>query len=141
MALHFADSFLNDAFDGAAPARVKNTNCSPPDVNENYRDAIGGQNAKQNARRVGNHAITGERMLRWTVNGVNDIGVNLAKRDERPGVSVITRKLLQEAISIALDGNVIVPGGKTQVQYAASVSAGIASRASAEPVNQPGNGL
>jgi len=138
--LHFADSFLNDAFDGATPAGMKNTNCPPLGVNKNNGDAIGSENAKQNGRRAGNHAIARERMLGCTANGVNDIRMNLAKRDKGPGVSV-TGKLFEEAISIALDGNAIVIGGKTQVQCVATVRAGIASRASAETVNQPSNVL
>ena len=85
VALHFANSFLNDALNGSAPAGVKDANCSPFIVGEDDRNAVGSENAQEHAWFIGNHAVSGERMLRRPVDGMNQVGVNLSEGDERRG--------------------------------------------------------
>ena len=52
VAMHFAHTFLHDALDGSAPARMEDADGPAFCVHQNNRQAIGGQNCQQQARRV-----------------------------------------------------------------------------------------
>ena len=60
-AAHLAHAFLDNAFYSATPARVEHSDGTAFRIRENDRQAIGGQDREQNAGRLRDQAIAGER--------------------------------------------------------------------------------
>ena len=47
IAVHLADTFLHDAFDGASPAGMEHSNRALFGIDHDHRDAVGGQDGEQ----------------------------------------------------------------------------------------------
>ena len=82
MAVHFADTFLHDALDGASPPGMKHADGSPFFVGEDDGNTVSSEDAQEDARFVGDHAVASKRMPGRIVNRMHDVGVNLTKDDE-----------------------------------------------------------
>lgn len=103
VSLHLADGFLDDALHRAAPSRVKYTDSVIFLVGQDDGDAVGGLDAKQQAGRVSDESIAGQRIRRHAVDPVNEVGVNLAECDEHC-VFVRHCQLFKEQGAIAFYG-------------------------------------
>jgi len=60
MAAHFANAFFHDSFQCASPSRMKNAACASLGVDQNYRQAIGSENGKQNSGSLSYETIARE---------------------------------------------------------------------------------
>jgi len=85
-AMHLAHSFLHDALERSTPARVKHAHCVALGVDENNRQAVGGLNAEQQAGSCSDQAVAGKLCFPWRIDEVDDVGMNLPQRDQRPGL-------------------------------------------------------
>jgi len=94
MLAEFADSFFNDALDGAAPSGVENTDCTALSVSDDDGNAIGGEYGQEQSRSIGDEAVAGKWVLRDTIEMVDQVGMNLTERDKRPEFAGVHRSEL-----------------------------------------------
>src|SRR5579862_607775 len=90
MPAHLTDPFFGNAFHRTPPPGMKNSDRTTSRVDQDERKAIGRLDGHEQSRRVGDNPVTGERLLRHTIDGVNQIGVDLANRDQWPAVPPTT---------------------------------------------------
>ena len=81
---HKASALFDDALDGASPSSVKNANSFALFVCQDDGQAVGGLNAEKKILSIGNQPIAEEWLRRRLAYIVNQIGMNLAKRNQRP---------------------------------------------------------
>lgn len=78
VAAHLAYTFLDDAFDGAPPTGMKDSDSEVLWVDEDNRETIGGLDGEKQSGGGRDEAVTHKLSARFGVDEVNDIGVNLA---------------------------------------------------------------
>ena len=75
-------------------------------IDQNDWQAIGGLDAEKNAGCVGDKSVATKVTVRGLRNVVDEVGVNLAKRDQRPGTLPVHRcEFLHKRRAIAFDGS------------------------------------
>ena len=112
-----------------------------PAVNHHDGKAIGGLNGEQEARRVGEESVAGGWFIGKLGDRVNDVGVDLAERRQRPGMAAASAQLGEELGAIALDRSLGVCLRKAEVQGPAAIDARVAAWSGREPMNEPGEFL
>src|SRR5580704_9205555 len=83
-AMHLAHPFFDNALQCAAPSGVKYANRAVLWINQNHGQAVGRLNAEQQAGSCGDQPVTGEGLLQNRIYAADDVGMNLAERDQRP---------------------------------------------------------
>ncbi len=68
---HFAHAFFDNAFDRAAPACMKNSDCTTPSIYHDDWKAIGSLYRQQQFRNVGDHPVADQRLIRNRSNLMN----------------------------------------------------------------------
>jgi hypothetical protein len=98
---HFSDTFFDDALYRAAPAGVEDADSAVPGVSDDDWQAVGGLDGEKKARSAGDESVACELVFGNSGDAVNEVGVNLAERDQGPG---FLRKVLDQRGAIAFDG-------------------------------------
>ncbi len=80
-AAQFTNTFLDDSFDGAAPAGMEDSDGTALGVHEHDRKAVSGLDGEQESGSIGDQAVAGELFLGRFRDTVNEIGMNLAQCD------------------------------------------------------------
>ncbi len=93
---------------------------------------------------IRNQAIAYQLRIRNRIDGMNDIGMNLAQRHQRQICRLVLRPAIrahfeQERSPVSLDGGFGVVFRKAQVERILAVGAGESAAAGRKTVNQPGN--
>ncbi len=69
---------------------------------------------------------------------MDEVGVNLAERDQRPGLPVFDcSEFCEEGRAVTFDGAARIVLGKPEVEGVSTVSPGNAAQPRAEPVDEP----
>lgn len=125
-AAHFADAFFDDALHRSPPSSMKYADCALLCIHHNDWDTVGGLHRQHQGGRAGDETVSGEMFRRNAGDAVDQVGMNLPKRDQRPGYALC--KAFDEGISSAFDCQ---PGGVFRESK-------ITGDARAEPVHEPG---
>lgn len=126
IAAHFSYTFFNDALHGAAPAGVEDTYCMALGVDQDDGEAVGGLDREQKSRGAGDEAIAGKLMGRDADDAVDEVGMNLAQRNQGPRFAL--GEILDEGCPITFDGAARGIFGESE----------IARGAGAEGMDEPG---
>jgi hypothetical protein len=150
--MHLAYAFFDNALYRASPAGVKHADHFPLGVYQNHGQAVGGLNRKQQTGRCTDQPITGERLFTWRIRNriraVNDVGVDLAERNQRPegaGGFPRTATLVRDGPNFAekgravpFDGGANIVLGEAQIEIALAVRAGESAHPRREAMDKPG---
>ena len=117
---------------------MKHANSKEFRVRQDYGETVSGLNCQQDSRSCRDHAISGKRMIHGAAYEVNEIGMNLAQRDQRPVFLAFDgAKFLQEGGAIALDIGARIFFGEPKIQGISSVGPGKSSATGGEAMDQP----
>ncbi len=133
--LHFADSFGDDAGQGATPAGMNGSDGALSRVDEENGDAIGGLDAEEDAGAVGDRGVALTDYRRRGVEEMDDVGVDLLQGDE---FHVGGAKGGLETAAVLQDVFLGVPFGEAEIQDFLGVLIGDAAGLGAKAVDQPG---
>ena len=144
---HNAYAFFHDALDRPTPSGVKRAYGLAPGIDEQDGEAIGGENAERNAAQIGDQAIADEwgwfcQISLARPHDMNQIRVDLARRDERPGFAFCCRAGSREKkLAIALHVLALVIFGEAEIERASAIDGTGATGACTEAVDEPRNPL
>ena len=153
MAMHLAHSLFHNALDRAPPARVEHAHGAPLRVDENHRQAIRGLNAEKQTRRRCDESIAGELRCRRRVDEMDDVGMNLAQRDQWPALGVRLSRgcswdflsfaaeradFMQKRGAVSLDRGFRILFGESEIEVSIPIGARESARASGKSVDEPG---
>ena len=82
--MHLADTLFDDAFHCAAPSGMKHADGAVFGINQHHGQAVGSLNCEEESGSCGDQAVSGEEFAGNRIDTVNDVGMDLAKRDQRP---------------------------------------------------------
>ena len=141
-AVHLAHTFLHNAFHRASPSGMKHTHSVLPGVDENNGQAVGGLNAEQQTRSCGDQAIAGEWRFGGRVDEADDVGMNLAQRNQRPRFGFVIRfalgaELTQERGAVSLDGGFGVVFGESKVERVLAIYTRESARPRGKAMDKP----
>jgi hypothetical protein len=71
MFAHLANAFLSDAFDSAAPSRVKNADGSTFPVHDDDRKAIRCLHSQNQTRRIRNQSVASQNLIRHSIHSMD----------------------------------------------------------------------
>jgi len=138
LATHFSHSFFEDPLDRASPSRMKGSNRTVLDVDEDHRQTIRRLNGKQNFRRRRDQAVAAQLTSRKRSKMMNHIGVNLSQRDQGPQPPASRgADFFKKSSPVALHRGARIVSGKSEVEGSAAVWAGESASASRKSVDQP----
>jgi len=138
VAPHLPHSLLDDSLHCASPAGVEDAYRATFRIHQNDWQAVSGLNTQKKTRRAGDEAIAHELLLDWFGNTVNEIGMNLARRDQRPAILAVDgTELPQEYFAVALDRAAGIMFGEPQIESLSAIHPGEAAEPGAESVDQP----
>jgi hypothetical protein len=114
--LHFSNRLFDDAFHGAPPASVDNSNGSMLYVDEDDWKAVGGLHGENDTGLLREQAVADESILRNLADAVDQVRMNLTKGDQRPGLLASDgADLPQEDCPVTLDCGARIVFGESQV--------------------------
>lgn len=137
VAVHLAHTLFDDALHRASPSGVEDANRALPAIDHDDRKAVGGLDGKQESRCAGEKAVADERFGRRAGDRVNDVGVDLAERCERPGMPAAGTKFAEERGAISLHVGSAVCFGEAEIERLAAVDARVAALPGRKSMNQP----
>jgi hypothetical protein len=101
---HEPDSFLHNALDRASPAGVKRAHHLVFPVHQQHRKAVSGEDGDGDAGEICDESISGQWTGLGTPDNVDDVRMDLAGRDQRPGFASLSRSRgRQESAPVFLD--------------------------------------
>ncbi len=104
LAAHFAHPLFDDTSQCPAPTGVKHADSTAFRVNEDDGQTVGGLNGEQQIGRGGDQAIAHKGRVGRRYDEVDQIGVDLAKRNQGPEPAlVVSAQFFQERCAVALD--------------------------------------
>ena len=138
-AAHFANAFFGNALNCAAPSCVKYANGAEFHVRQDYGETVSGLNCQQDSRSCRDHAISGKRVIHGAAYEVNEVGMKLAQRDQRPSFPAFDgAKLLEEGGAVALNSSTRIFFGEPEIQGITAVGTGSPPPAGGKTMDQPG---
>ena len=121
---NLAHTFFNDPFYRPPPARMDDTHRMGLLVDKNDGQAIRRLDRKQNSWRASNQPVANQRMFWHLVHTMNQIGVNLPQRDERPELAFVPgTQLFEKRRPVPLDRRPRIVLSETKVELVLSVDA------------------
>ena len=137
---HHADAFFHDALYCPAPSGMKRAHSFLLCVDQQDREAIGGENAERHAGEISDQAIAHQPIRLARANNMNNIGMNLSHRDQRPWLAFVGGAGGDEhCLAIALHGGAEIVFGEANVQRSSAIAGGKAAGACRESMDKPRN--
>lgn len=139
-AAHFSHAFLDNTQDRAAPAGVEDSHRSVLSIDKNYGQTIGGLNGEQKSGSCGDQAVAGQLFVRHVSYTMDQVGVDLAQRDQRSGpITPQCPEFSQESGAVALHCAPPIVFGEAEVQGVPTVNPRATPYPRAEAVAEPRN--
>ena len=109
-------------------------------IYENDRQAIGSLDAEKNTGRAGDEAIADQRFFRHAGDAVDEVGMNLTQRDQRPRLLAGgSAEPEHKGRPVPFDCGARILFGESKIESASTINARRTAESGAESVNQPGN--
>jgi hypothetical protein len=135
---HYAYAFFDDALDCPAPAGMENSDGRPRAIYKDDRQAVRSNYGQQQAWRVADHAVADERRNWRSCHQMDEIGMNLANRNDGPRPFAIRSKFGKEGGTVSFNRGPGIGLGEAEIKRMASVGARIAAWPCRKSVNEPG---
>src|SRR5947209_6819016 len=136
-AAHDSETLLDDALDRAAPSGMKHPDGFVSRIRQDDWKTIGSLNGQHEPGHAGDQPIAGKLAGITGFHNMNDVGMNLPKRNQRP---FRCTQAAQECLSIIFNRRAGVFFGEAQVQrFLFAIHAGKSTCAGAEAMNEPRN--
>ena len=111
--LHPANRFQDDALERAAPPRVDCGDYAAFGIGKENRNAVGGLHGEEESGSAGDRSVAARRLLRRTVEDIDDVRVELPERSE---LQILRAERGKKRAAIRENRFAFVPAGKTEIQ-------------------------